>query len=669
MSGILAPGIALLGRLRYRSKFILISLLFLTPLLVVSWQLLSALNQRIAFTEREQAVLTQLQQVRVTLDKLQRHRGMSAALLSGQDSFAEPLRALRNEVNAGLDLLRSMPLEALPAARALLAGWPQLTSELQRLQPAESFARHTALIDQVRELAMQMAAEEQLLLDPQLDSYYLISLLVNDLPQLVEAMAQSRALGSGMLSRGTREEAVLQRLGINQYMAEQGLGNFDRSLQQVFRHNPALQEQLGDLGQQAADSVAQFNRLLGDQVIDSQGNISAEQLFAASTNAIDQVYAVYDRMLPSVDALLQQRLQQDQQLRTVILLIMLSVLLVMLYLFAAFYQDVMTTIGHLRSATERLGEGDLRSRCQVSSRDELADVAHSLNSMAADFEKLIRHVVDSTSQVAAAAEELSAVTQETASGVARQRAETEQVVSAMTELSASVREVAENTVQAAEAATGANTEAGQGQQLLNGALQTVNSLAEEMSQANLVIQELASKSQSISGVMDVINTIAEQTSLLALNAAIEAARAGDSGRGFAVVADEVRALAGRTRHSTEEIQQMIESLQQGTLRSVDANQRGQQQTTETVRMVDTACASLSAIMRMVDSINQMSVQIASATEQQTSVVDEINRSIVTISETAEQTSVASDQTAESSRGLSQLAQELMLLTARFKLGS
>jgi len=668
MSRILAPGIALLGRLRYRSKFVLVSLIFLVPLSVMAWQLLSGLNERIAFTERERGALVQLQQLRITLDKLQRHRGMSTALLAGQDSFAEPLRALRSELDADIDVLRSLPLHELPAAHAFLSGWPQLTAELPRLQSDQGFVRHTELITLIRELAMQMAAEEQLLLDPELESYYLIGLLVNDLPQLVEAMGQSRALGSSMLSRGSRDGEVLQRLGINRHVVEQGLGSFDRSLEQVFRHNPALREQLGDLGRQAAETVAEFNRLLGEQVIEAQGAISADQLFTASTAAIDQIYAVYDRTLPSVDTLLLQRLQQDKWLRNMIVLVMLAVLLGMLYLFAAFYQDVITTIARLQQLSERLGEGDLRSRCEVRSRDELADVAHSLNRMAADFENLIRNVVDSTAMVAAAAEELSTVTLETADGVARQRAETEQVVSAVTELSCAAREVAQNTLLAADSADQASQQAQHGQQLLGQALDKVNALATEMSGASRMIQDLASKSESIGSVMQVINGIAEQTGLLALNAAIEAARAGDSGRGFAVVADEVRALAGRTRISTEEIRQMIEALQGDTRVTVEVNQRGLAQSADTQQLVDSACESLVGILRMVAAINEMTVQIATASEEQTAVVEDINRSMLVIAESVERSAVASEQTAESSRGLSELAQQLMLMTNRFQLG-
>lgn len=668
MAHILAPGIALLGRLRYRSKFVLVSLIFLVPLSVMAWQLLSGLNERIAFTERERGALVQLQQLRITLDKLQRHRGMSTALLAGQDSFAEPLRALRSELDADIDVLRSLPLHELPAAHAFLSGWPQLTAELPRLQSDQGFVRHTELITLIRELAMQMAAEEQLLLDPELESYYLIGLLVNDLPQLVEAMGQSRALGSSMLSRGSRDGEVLQRLGINRHVVEQGLGSFDRSLEQVFRHNPALREQLGDLGRQAAETVAEFNGLLGEQVIEAQGAISADQLFTASTAAIDQIYAVYDRTLPSVDTLLLQRLQQDKWLRNMIVLVMLAVLLGMLYLFAAFYQDVITTIARLQQLSERLGEGDLRSRCEVRSRDELADVAHSLNRMAADFENLIRNVVDSTAMVAAAAEELSTVTLETADGVARQRAETEQVVSAVTELSCAAREVAQNTLLAADSADQASQQAQHGQQLLGQALDKVNALATEMSGASRMIQDLASKSESIGSVMQVINGIAEQTGLLALNAAIEAARAGDSGRGFAVVADEVRALAGRTRISTEEIRQMIEALQGDTRVTVEVNQRGLAQSADTQQLVDSACESLVGILRMVAAINEMTVQIATASEEQTAVVEDINRSMLVIAESVERSAVASEQTAESSRGLSELAQQLMLMTNRFQLG-
>jgi len=668
MARILTPGIALLGRLRYRNKFLLIYLFFIAPLFLVSLLLLMELQSRLDFQSEQHEALHQLQHLRVVSDHLQRHRGMSTALIAGEQSFRAPLHELGQQLQQQIDRLASQPLASLPAAELFLAGWSELRHNLLQRSAEDNLAMHTALLSRLAELAMQLSSEHRLALDPHLASNYLSALLVTQLPQLTEVMGQSRAQASAMLSSGRRPPAVLQQLGINSYLLEQNQTALQRSLDEVYRHNPALRDELYQLGEAAAEAVAGFNELLRELVQSEYSRLSSEQLFNSSTLAIERVYAVYDSMLPLVEGLVQQQQQRDSSLRALTLFVMLSVLLMLLYLFIAFYQDIMSTVGKLQLLSKQLGSGDLRQRCQVDSQDELAEVAHSLNSMADEFEGLIHNVVSSISQLAAAAEELSMVTTETAEGVARQRAETEQIVSAVTELSSAAREVAGNTQLAADSADQASERARYGRELLGEALDKVNVLVTEINSANTMIQALAGRSDSIGKVMDVINDIAEQTALLSLNAAIEAARAGESGRGFAVVADEVRALAGRTRISTEEIRQMIEALQADTKQAVDVNQRGLQQSADTQILVDSVCDSLTGILQVVTAINDMTAQIAAATEEQTAVVEDISRSMLVISESVDRSALASEQTAESSQGLAELAQQLMLLTNRFQLG-
>jgi methyl-accepting chemotaxis protein len=319
------------------------------------------------------------------------------------------------------------------------------------------------------------------------------------------------------------------------------------------------------------------------------------------------------------------------------------------------------------AATDHLADGDLTHRVAHQSNDELGRLATAFNAMADRFANIIHEVGAMTRELTDSSTRMKTITEKASQGVHQQHVETDQVAAAMNEMSMTVQEVARSAVKAADCAGQANGEAHKGKEIVNTTINAIKALASEVEQSANATQKLEAESKEISSVVDVINSIAEQTNLLALNAAIEAARAGEQGRGFAVVADEVRTLAQRTQESTREIEDMIGRLQTGANQAVHAMETGRELAEKGNEQAKEARQALEAITRAVTTINNMTIQIASAAEEQSATTEEMNRNINTISEVADQTASGAEQTTAAATELARLATQLQGLVEQFRI--
>ncbi|RRV27732.1 methyl-accepting chemotaxis protein [Pseudomonas sp. o96-267] len=313
------------------------------------------------------------------------------------------------------------------------------------------------------------------------------------------------------------------------------------------------------------------------------------------------------------------------------------------------------------------GEGDLTRRLPVTSDDELGQLAGSFNRFVEKVHGLVRQIVEMTGQLTELVNQVSDQAQRSEQAMAQQRHETDQVATAINEMSAAAHEVAKSAQNAAEAAQQTDREGQAAKSVVDGSIQRIHSLVEDIRSSGVSLDSLQQDVQSIVSVLDVIRSIAEQTNLLALNAAIEAARAGEAGRGFAVVADEVRALASRTQQSTQEIQGMIDRLQQGTQQSVTSMRRSSDAGELTSEQANKAGESLDAIAQLIATINAMNAQIASAAEEQTAVAEEINRSVHQIAVAVDSVADETERGAQTARSLAGLGDRLGALVRQFRI--
>jgi methyl-accepting chemotaxis protein len=328
-------------------------------------------------------------------------------------------------------------------------------------------------------------------------------------------------------------------------------------------------------------------------------------------------------------------------------------------------RSIVLPLAQSLKVAQGVASGDLTGEISVRGRDEPARLQQALKSMQENLRDTIRRISESSNQLASASEELSCVTEDATRGLHQQSQEIEQAATAVNQMTAAVEEVASNAVATSQASRESDRIAQRGREQVQQTVVSIEALATDVTDNVTQVEDLAQKVYGISKVLDVIRSIAEQTNLLALNAAIEAARAGDAGRGFAVVADEVRALAHRTQQSTQEIEQMISGIQQGTDQAVSSMQQSNTLARSTLDIAKSAGTALEEIASAFTLINERNLVIASASEQQAAVAREVDRNLMNIRDLAHQTSTGANQTSAASHDLSRLAVDLNTLVARF----
>ncbi|MDR3626350.1 MAG: methyl-accepting chemotaxis protein, partial [Ignavibacteriaceae bacterium] len=316
---------------------------------------------------------------------------------------------------------------------------------------------------------------------------------------------------------------------------------------------------------------------------------------------------------------------------------------------------------------EKIAVGDLTARMTGDYKGHFAAVKQSVNKLAESFNNALLDVSDAAYATASAANEISSSTEEMSAGALEQSSQTTEVATAVGEMTKTILETSRNSSSASEAAKKSGAIAHEGGRVVEETIEGMNRIADVVNKSAETVQALGKSSDEIGEITQVIEDIADQTNLLALNAAIEAARAGEQGRGFAVVADEVRKLAERTTKATKEIAAMIKHIQKDTEGAVISMQLGTTEVEKGKYLADKAGKSLKQIIQGAEEVADIAVQVAAASEQQSSAAEQISKNIEAINNVAQESASGIQQVARASEDLSKLTVNLQDLISKFKI--
>jgi len=636
--GLWAPGVKLMRNLNFAAKAVIISLIFLLPLVLTAYLLLASLQQSISATTREIAGVETLQQFSPVLKGLNTLRGAMRAKMGGYAGADASFEAGRRQMDSGLKDFDAF-LKRTGDPMKVRVEFDKLMEAWGKAAPTSKTTGDTGYGEVSRTiipLLRKIGDESALVLDPDLDAIYLVFALVIEAPKVIEDLDQMWGWSVNTLASAQLEERNARRYVVWQANVFNSLASMRDSLQRAGAANPALAAKL-PTGPLAAMEAYHKQMQNPDQLM--AANMPAAQAYASGEQALKDAFAFYDAGLGALDQLLLARQRFLTTERAVIAtLIAVSVLLAGYF----FYSFFLVTRGGLRLISRHLQDmsvGDLRQApSQPWGRDEPAQVIVDLRKTYDALHQLIRRVRHS-------ARELNITAKEIASSSTDLSARTEAAAASLEEQAAAMEEIGSTVSATADRAKGASVFSGENAQVAEQGGAVIGQVVNTM-------RDIHASSSRIGDIIGVIDGIAFQTNILALNAAVEAARAGEAGRGFAVVAAEVRTLAQRSAEAAREIKGLITE-------SVNKVEGGTQ-------VVEQAGSTMVNVVTNARQINTYLTEIATAAREQASGVGQVVQAIQALDQDTQQNSALVEETTAAAEALRNQADLLMQEIANFR---
>ena len=637
--GAWAPGIRLFRAIGFRAKAMIISAMFLVPILLLSWYYFSHLAAQIEFTQKERQGVALMSEFVPVLKGVIDSRNATRAMLGNFDASQHYLAA-REKTDAGLarmqDLIKRSgdPLGLSQATQELKAAWDE-TAKAQHGVDAKGRTVFGPVTAAAVNLLNQAGDNSNLVLDPELDSFYLVNSLVLTLPKAMEDVGQLWGWGTFAAVRagiGSENESKWHAWSSR---VQTSLADVRSYTARAVAANPALKETLDLSALDKADAL----RKAGHAAVFDANAPDAAAYFAQGEDAVASLASLYKVWLPALDGILAARESRDRTVRGVTATVLILSLLLSTYLFISFRKVLDGGLKEVAFHIDAMRDGNLATRPRAWGADEAAHLMLSLSEMQTSLRRIVSKVRNASDNIVRASSEISGASTDLSGRTEQSAANLEETAAAMEQIAATVRNN-ESTVGEATRIAHSNAQAAErGGQIIGQVVRTM--------------QAINGSSSRIGDIISTIDGIAFQTNILALNAAVEAARAGGQGRGFAVVAAEVRALAQRSAVAAREIKTLITS-------SIEQVATG-------TRVVSDAGNTIDEIVGSSRKVRELLAEVAHGAREQTTGIAQSAKAVQELDTVTQQNAALVEQTAAAAGSLKDQAVGLAGEVAQFKL--
>ncbi len=640
---------SILHRLSLAQKFLILGLVALLMVLAPTGLYLQSAFEDVELAQKQVAGGQALGTINRVIQFSQTHRGLSAGMLSGNETLGQRRPAVRDALTEAMDRV-DLSLKLSAASARTLALWAERRQAWTALEPAvssrqlkaaDSTRAHTELIAGHFLVGEAVMDEFGLSLDSRLDSHMLAQASLVHAMVLAEHLGITRARGTTFLTQGVLPPEGRAVLQATLQQVTQAQAALFRNLAKAAEVNADIRASLAGAALQQRERIASTLALAQQELIGAQElKLAPEAYFDEFTRTIDGIYAFNNQATQVLEKTLQARVIDAQQLAFGMLTLLVLGVLAAGVLGVVFVRSITGPVREAVAVAQAVAAGDLSTTVRVRGSNEIWGLMQTLGDMSTKLAGVVSQVRQGAHGVATASTQIAQGNNDLAARTESQASALEETAASMEQLNATVKQNADNARQANQLALRASSVAVTGGEVVAQVVQTMKGINDS--------------SRKISDIIQVIDSIAFQTNILALNAAVEAARAGEQGRGFAVVATEVRSLAGRSAEAAKEIKHLINA-------SVERVEQGTAQ-------VDKAGVTMTEVVSAIKRVTDLMSEISAASHEQSLGVSQVGEAVSQMDQVTQQNAALVEEMASAADSLKAQAHDLVAGVDVFKLG-